>query len=83
MHEHVTLGRFGYIATGGQDEDYPTSVVVRVLVKSNLLNNEADTEISPHLMTAAEIDEFIDQSIMNLRAVQAAAKGALERGNPS
>ncbi len=67
----------------GSDESYPTNAVVQVLVKSDVLNEEADLPISSQLMTAVEIDDFVEQSITNLRAVQTAAKAALESANPN
>ncbi len=37
----------------------------------------------PQMQPAVEIDDFVEQSITNLRAVQTAAKAALQSANPN
>jgi hypothetical protein len=51
-------------------------------VKSSTLSRAADLPISPHLMTAVEIDRFVDNAILALEAVRNDAKSALAMAQP-
>jgi hypothetical protein len=51
-------------------------------VKSSALSRAADLAVSPNLITAAEIDCFVDDAILALEAVRNDAKSALAMAPP-
>ena len=61
----------------------PLSGDVQFYVMSSALSRSADLAISPHLMTAAEIDQFVDDAIASLQAIRLDAKSALATENPN
>jgi len=82
MQIEETKGRFGFHFSAGDDDARPTTAFVQIYVKSSALSRVADLPISPHLMTAAEIDRFVDNAILALEAVRNDAKRALGMGLP-
>ena len=78
-----TKGRFGFHFVGGKEEAQPINANVRFYVMSSALSRSADLAISPHLMTAAEIDQFVDDAIASLQAIRLDAKSALATENPN
>lgn len=77
MQFEETKGRFGFHLSGGVGEPHPTEAFVQFYVKSSALSRKADLAISPHLVTAAEIDRFIDDAIAALQAIRIDAKSGL------
>jgi hypothetical protein len=82
MRVEETKGRFGFHLTGGKDEPRPTDINIQIYVMSSACSRAADLAISPHLMTAAEIDRFIDDAIAALQEIRAEAKRAPAQANP-
>lgn len=82
MQIEETKGRFGFHFSAGDDDAHPTAAFVQIYVKSSAMSRVADLPISPHLMTAAEIDRFVDDAILALEAVRNDAKSALTMGQP-
>jgi predicted NBD/HSP70 family sugar kinase len=78
MRIDETRGQFGFHLTDGKDGLCPRSACVQIYVKSSALSRVADLAISPRLMSATEVDTFIEQAIAALRAIGADAKLALE-----
>lgn len=83
MQIEETKGRFGFHFAAGDDECRPKVAFVQIYVKSSLLSRAADLAVSPHLMTAAEIDCFVDDAILALEAVRNDAKSALAMAPPA
>ena len=77
MEYQVTNGRFGYHISGSEAAPFPIYSFVQLYVKSSAQSRAADLAISPHLMTAAEIDRFIDDAISALQSIRIDAKSAL------
>lgn len=77
-----TKGQFGFHFSAGDDECRPTVAFVQIYVKSSALSRAADLAVSPNLMTAAEIDSFVDDAISALEAVRNDAKSALAMAPP-
>ena len=77
-----TKGQFGFHFSAGDDECRPTVAFVQIYVKSSALSRAADLAVSPNLMTAAEIDFFVDDAISALEAVRNDAKSALAMALP-
>jgi hypothetical protein len=50
---------------------------VQIYVKSSALSQAPDLAISVHLMTEAEIDEFMDDALAELEEIRIDAKKAL------
>ena len=82
MQIEETKGRFGFHFSAGTDDWHPTGAFVQIYVKSSTLSRAADLPISPHLMTAVEIDRFVDNAILALEAVRNDAKSALAMAQP-
>ena len=78
MHMETTTGRFGFHLVESKDEPYPPVAFVQMYVKSSALSRSADLAISPHLMTAGEIETFI---VAALESVGVQAKTALAAAN--
>ena len=55
-------GEFGFHRGGGEHET-GTAAYVQIYVKSSALSRAPDLAISAHLMTEAEIDEFMDDAL--------------------
>ena len=55
----MTKGKFGFHRGGGEHETSPTAAYVQIYVKSSALSRAPDLAISVHLMTEAEIDDFM------------------------
>ena len=73
-------GRFGF-HRGGDKHEPPTAAYVQIYVKSSTLSRAPDLAISGHLTTDTEIDEFVDDALVELEEIRAAAKKALgQRG---
>lgn len=83
MKIEETKGRFGFHFVGGKKEAQLINANVQFYVKSSALSRSADLAISPHLMTAAEIDRFVDDAIAALQAIRLDAKSALATVNPN
>ncbi|WP_072390875.1 hypothetical protein [Hyphomicrobium sp. CS1GBMeth3] len=77
MRIEETEGRFGFHLTGGKGECPAACANVQIFVKSSALSRAADLAISPHLMTAGEIDRFVDEAIASLQVIRMDAKNAL------
>ena len=77
MKFEETKGRFGFHLSGSEDAPFPIYSFIQFYVKSSALSRTADLAISPHLMTAAEIDRFIDDAISALQEIRIDAKSAL------
>jgi hypothetical protein len=82
MQIEETKGPFGFHLSAGDDERRPTVAFVQIYVKSSALSRAADLPVSLHLMTAVEIDRFIDNAISALEAVRNDAKSALAMAPP-
>jgi hypothetical protein len=73
----MTKGRFGFHRGGGQRAPIPTAAYVQIYVKSSALSRAPDLAISAHLMTEAEIDEFVDDALAEFEEIRIDAKKAL------
>jgi len=69
-------GEFGF-HRGGGEHGTGTAAYVQIYVKSSALSRAPDLAISAHLMTEAEIDEFMDDALTELEAIRIDAKKAL------
>ena len=65
-------GEFGFHRGGGEHQTGPAAYV-QIYVKSSALSRA----ISAHLMTEAEIDEFMDDALAELEEIRIDAKKAL------
>jgi len=77
-----TIGVFDHIVLGGVKHHdttglYPASPIVQVCLQQWCKSENAEVVITPHLMTAGEIDSQIDLLIADLEAVRIRAKSAL------
>ena len=72
----MTKGKFGFHRSGGELET-GSAPYVQIYVKSSALSRDADLAISVHLMTEAEIDEFMDDALAELEEIRIDAKKAL------
>ncbi|MEE9589608.1 MAG: hypothetical protein V3V97_16490 [Hyphomicrobiaceae bacterium] len=81
MENEETVGHFGFHLVGGKDEPHPANPNIQIYVMSSALSRAADLAISPHLMSAAEIDRFIDDAVSALQAIRIDAKNALATAN--
>jgi hypothetical protein len=70
-----TKGKFGFHRGGGEHE--PGPAYVQIYVKSSALSQAPDLAISVHLMTEAEIDEFMNDALAELEEIRIDAKKAL------
>ena len=73
----MTKGKFGFLRGGGEHEPGPVAAYVQIYVKSSALSRAPDLAISVHLMTKAEIDEFMDDALAELEEIRLGAKKAL------
>ena len=73
----MTKGKFGFHRGGGKHETGPAAAYVQIYVKSSALSRAPDLAISAHLMTEAEIDEFMDDALTELEEIRFDAKKAL------
>jgi hypothetical protein len=73
----ITKGRFDFHRGGGKDEPGSATAYVQIYVKSSVLSRAPDFAISAHLMTEAEIDEFVDDALAELEEIRIVAKKAL------
>ena len=73
----MTKGRFDFHRAGGEHEPGPAAAYVQIYVKSSALSRMPDLAISAHLMTDAEIDDFMNDAITELEAIRINAKKAL------
>jgi hypothetical protein len=69
-------GEFGFHRGGGGHEA-GAAAYVQIYVKSSALSRAPDLAISAHLMTEAEIDEFMDDALAELEEIRIDAKKAL------
>ena len=72
----LTKGRFGFYR-GSKYEAVPTAAYVQIYVKSSTLSLAPDLAISAHLMSAAEVDEFVDDALAELEEIRINAKKVL------
>ena len=77
MHIEMTKGTFGYHLAGGKDDPHAAHANIQIFVRSSALSRSADLAISPHLMSATEIDKFVDDAIASLQTIRADAKQAI------
>ena len=73
----MTKGKFGFHRGGGKHEPSPAAGYVQIYVKSSALSRTPDLAISAHLMTEAEIDDFVNDAIVELEKIRLDAKKAL------
>jgi len=73
----MTKGKFDFHLAGGEHEPGPAAAYVQIYVKSSALSRAPDLAISAHLMTKAEIDEFMDDALAELEEIRIDAKKAL------
>ena len=73
----MTKGRFGFHRGGGKLEPVPAAAYVQIYVKSSALSQTPDLAISAHLMTEAEIDNFVNDAITELEEIRLDAKKAI------
>jgi hypothetical protein len=73
----MTKGKFGFHRGGGKHEPVPAAAYVQICVRSSALSRAPDLAISAHLMTEAEIDEFVDDALAELEEIRIDAKKAL------
>ena len=66
----MTKGKFDVHLTGGEYEPGPAAAYVQIYVKSSALSRVPDLAISAHLMTEAEIDEFMDDALAELEEIR-------------
>ena len=71
----MTKRRFGFHQCGGEHET--AAAYVQIYVKSSALSRAPDLAISVHLMTEAEVDEFMDDALAELEEIRIDAKKAL------
>ena len=73
----MTKGKFGFHR--GDDKHEPSSAAgyVQIYVKSSALSRTPDLAISAHLLTEAEIDDFVNDAITELEEIRLDAKKAL------
>jgi hypothetical protein len=71
----MTKGKFGFHQGGGKHD--PAAAYVQIYVKSSALSRTPDLAISAHLMTEAEIDDFVNEAITELEEIRLDAKKAL------
>ena len=76
-----TIGQFTHVLHGGPENH--TSPVVQICLNRVRRNQEGRVLISPHLMTAREINDHIDALIKDLEAVCSRAKRALAAKSPN
>ncbi len=76
-----TIGQFTHVLYGGPENH--TSPIVKICLDNWSEDNEGYLLISPHLMTAREIDDHIDALIKDLEAVRRRAKRALAAKSPN
>jgi len=72
----MTKEKFGFHRGGSEHESGPAAYV-QIYVKSSALSRAPDLAISTHLMTDAEIDEFMDDTLAELEEIRIDAKKAL------
>lgn len=72
-----TIGAFGFHLSREEDLQRPVQPNVRLYVKSSSMSRAADLAISPQLVTADDIDGFIDDAISALESLRRDAKRAL------
>lgn len=77
MQYEETKGCFGFhaVVEGHGVPAWPA--FVQFYVKSSALSRAADLAISPHLLTEAEIDKFLDDAVSSIEAIRSDAKNAL------
>jgi hypothetical protein len=68
----MTKGKFGFHRCGGENET-GTAAYVQIYVKSSALSRAPDLAISVHLMTEAEIEEFMDDALSELEDIRIGA----------
>ena len=68
-------GKFGFHRSGGEHET-GTAAYVQIYVKSSALSRAPNLAISVHLMTEAEIDEFMDDALSELEDPHRCKEGA-------
>jgi hypothetical protein len=73
----MTKGKFGFHRGGGKHEPSLATGYVQIYVKSSALSQTPDLAISAHLMTEAEIDDFVNDAIAELEEIRFDAKKAL------
>jgi hypothetical protein len=73
----MTKGKFRFHRGGGKHEPDHAAAYVQIYVKSSVLSRAPDLAISAHLMTEAEVDEFMDDAITELEEIRLDAKKAL------
>jgi hypothetical protein len=73
----MTKGKFGFLQGGSEHELGPAAAYVQIYVKPSALSRAPDLAISVHLMTEAEIDEFMDDALAELEEIRIDAKKAL------
>ena len=73
----ITKGRFDFHRGGGKHEPGSATAYVQIYVKSSVLSRAPDLAISAHLMTEAEIDDFVNHAITELEEIRLDAKKAL------
>jgi hypothetical protein len=76
MMAGMAKGKFGFHRGGGEYELGPAAYV-QIYVKASTLSRAPDLAISVHLMTEAEIDEFMDDALAELEEIRIDAKKAL------
>lgn len=72
-----TIGTFGFHLLDEEDPQRPVRPNVRLYVKSSAMSRAADLAISPQLISADDIDQFIDDAIAALQSLRGDAKRAL------
>ena len=73
----MTKVKFGFHQGGGKHEPGPAAAYVQIYVKSSALSWTPDLAISAHLMTEAEIDNFMNDALVELEEIRIDAKKAL------
>ncbi len=77
MHIEMTKGTFGFHLAGGKGDPHAVHANVQIFVRSSALSRTADLAISPHLMSEAEIDHFVEDAIASLQMIRIDAKRAI------
>ena len=75
----MTKGKFGFHRGGGKHEPSPAAGYVQIYVKSSTLSRTPDLAISAHLLTEAEIDDFVNDAITEDRHPRCAGSSTHKR----
>lgn len=76
-----TIGKFTYVTYAPNKGDMPFNAIVMIGLKSWKEGEQGNISLTPHLMTEAEIDWYINALKADLGRVGRLAKRDLKRAN--